>query len=157
MNKKMGNMRFYGAPFGVGFRAVLARALEGSWGVFSCCMFHSKRLSNFFLFGAADAADPHKRSELAAERPTSASAASCGREAATQTSAAIRNVLSTVYAPSGAERAADPRERAGREAPRTLHFARRSAPRAPHPRGLAILFRPQGRGLLILESAGYLN
>ena len=141
-------MRFSDAPLGKGFGAFLGSAVDGCWGVFAAACSTAKDFASFFL-GAAETADPRQQSELAAERPTSASGASCGREAATRTRAAIRNVLSTVYAPSGAERAADPRERAGREAPRTLHFARRSAPRAPHPRGLAILFRPQGRGLLI--------
>ena len=135
MSKKLENMWFCGAPLGEGFEAVLGRVLDGRWGVCGSCMFHSKKFYNFLFFRAAEAADPQEQSELAAERPTSASAASCGRETATRTSATIRNVLSTVYAPRRTERLPTTPVKSGE------NFL-----------GLSILFRPQGRGLLI-----YLN
>ena len=139
-----------GKPYGTFMGRRLGRGLGPSWhglwkglgGSLVVACSTTKDLI-IFLFGAADAADPRERSELAAERPTSASGASCGREAATRTSAAIRNVLSTVYAPSGTERL-----------PTTAFKS------AENFLGLAILFRPQGRGLLIFcgsNLAGYLH
>ena len=116
-------------PLGRGFRRSWGKLRTGVEGFVTAACSTAKK--NVIFFRTAVAAIPEggaRNWQLAAERPTSVSAANCGREAATRTSATIRNVLSTVYAPSGAERLAKWSVRGASRPARSRGWAARSAP-----------------------------